>query len=59
MIAIPRTTRPAIVVDDRLPLIEYVPVRLAEIVALCGESVTDEQYRPLPGERRQGGDRRK
>ena len=58
MIAVPRPSRPAIVVDDRLPLIEYVPVRRAEIVALCGESVTDEQYRPLPGERRKGDRRR-
>lgn len=59
MIAVPRPSRPAIVIDDRLPLIEYVPVRRAEVVALLGESIADEDYRPLPGERRQGERRRK
>ena len=59
MIAVPRPCRPAIVIDDRLPLIEYEPVTRAEVVAIAGDAVTDDDYKPLPGERRQGWDRRK
>lgn len=36
------TTRPAIVVDDRLPDIEYEPPEKAE-------QVTDKDYKPVPG----------
>ena len=53
MIAVPRPCRPAIVIDDRLPLIEYEPVTRAEVVAIAGDA-----YKPLPGERRQGERRR-
>lgn len=58
VIAVPRPCRPAIVIDDRLPLIEYEPVTRAEVVAIAGDAVTDDDYKPLPGERRQG-ERRK
>ena len=54
MIAVPPPCRPAIVIDDRLPLIEYEPVTRAEVVAIAGDAVTDDDYKPLPGERRQG-----
>ena len=41
--------RPAIIVDDRLPDIEYFKPEKAEVLAISGEEVTDKDYLPLPG----------
>ena len=42
-------TRPAIVVDDRKPEIEYERVEIPEVVEAIGdERITDEDYRPVP-----------
>ena len=51
MIYLPRRSRPAIIVDDRLPYIEYEPETLhsAEVVTISGIHITDDDYRPLPG----------
>ena len=51
MICLPRRSRPAIIVDDRLPYIEYEPETLhgADIMVFRGENFTDSDYMPLPG----------
>lgn len=51
MIYLPRRSRPAIIVDDRLPYIDYEPETLhsADIMVFRGENFTDDDYRPLPG----------
>jgi hypothetical protein len=49
MIPLPRKSRPAIIVDDRLDDIEYERVEVPEVVkAISGERITDEDYLPVP-----------